>query len=464
VLTWTAAPGAAFHDVYLGTEEDAVAAADVLSPLYRGRQSGTSFSLAGLVQPGGRYVWRIDEVEAGGTTIHQGVVWTFTMSALLVVDDFESYTDEQGSRIEETWRDGSRNHTGSHVSRQANPSTGSTSDHGNWSMLLAYDNSKSPFLSEAEREFAAEQNWTAGAMDTLSLRFQGEAAAFAETAPGTFTMTAAGADIWNDRDEFRYAYQRLDGDGAIVARIDSFLRTHDWAKAGVMIRASLEPASAHAFMCITGDGRRAFQNRSIGGTGYCLTAHSYPGAVSLPYWVKIERKRNQFTAYLSLDGVNWTPQPTDEDVTSYQSANPQTINMPGRVYIGLALTSHASGTATTATFSAVEITGAVAGPWQVADIGIDHPGNSPDDLYVVVEDGDGKTAMAVNPNPAAVNARAWTEWKIPLNSFAGVDLRRVRRMSLGVGGRRSEIPPASGRIYIDDMRILMSEPSGVAAP
>ncbi len=130
-LQWTPAAGAAFHDVYLGEEEDAVEAADMLSPLYQGRQTGTSFSLAGLVQPGGRYFWRVDEVEADGTTIHKGAVWTFTASDLLVIDDFESYTDKQGSRIEETWSDGSINDTGSQVGRRSNPPG---DDHGKWSM------------------------------------------------------------------------------------------------------------------------------------------------------------------------------------------------------------------------------------------------------------------------------------------------------------------------------------------
>ncbi len=456
MLKWTPAGSAAFHDVYLGTDEDGVAAADGASPLYRGRQTGTSFSPAQLVQPGGRYFWRVDEVEADGTTVHKGTVWTFTVSGLLVIDDFEGYTDTQGSRIGETWSDGSINHTGSQVGRWSNPLR---SDHGGWSMLLAYDNARSPFVSEVEREFTPAQDWTAGGVDTLSLWFQGEAASFVETAPGTFTMTAAGADIWNDRDEFRYACQRLTGDGTIVARIDSFLRTHEWAKAGVMIRESLDPASAHAFMCVTPDGRRAFQNRSFNQTGYCLTAHSYPGAVSLPYWVKIERKGNQFTAYHSFDGVNWIKQPVNEDVVSYQASNPQTINMPASVYIGLALTSHISGTTTTATFSGVQTTGRVTGPWQVADIGTDHPGNSPDDLYVTIEDDDDKAATVVNPDPAAVNITAWTEWRIPLSDFTGVDLSKVTRLGIGVGSPEGTAATGDGRIHIDDIRVWKLKPT-----
>jgi len=384
VLEWTAAAGAAFHDVYLGTEEDAVEAADVVSPLYRGRQTGTSFSLAGLVQPGGRYFWRVDEVEVDGTTVHQGVVWTFIASDDLVIDDFESYTDNEGSRIEETWIDGSINHTGSQVGRRSNPSTAWTGgDHGEWSMFMAYDNARSPFISEAQREFASQQDWTAG----------------------------------------------------------------------VMIRESLDPGSSHAFMLVTPDGRRAFQNRPFSKSADCLSAHSSTGAISLPFWVKLERQGNRFTSYHSVDGINWIRQSDTENTGPDASPNPQTIRMPPRVYVGLALTSHAPDIVTTATFSGVRITGGVTSPWQVAEIGVDQPGNSPDDLYVAIEDSGGAAAVVVHPDPAAVNATAWTEWRIPLGMLAGVDLSQVRKMCIGVGGRNGPALDGAGRIYIDDIHI-----------
>ncbi len=455
LLKWTAAATGAFHNVYLGTDQNVVSAAEVTSSLFRGRQTGTSFSLQGLVQPGGRYYWRVDEVEADGKTIHKGVVWTFTVPAYLMIDDFENYTDNKGCRLEETWTDGSRNHTGAQVDRASSPSAGPMeSTHGTWAMLLAYDNTRSPFVSEVGREFAAEQDWTTGGMNTLSLWFRGDVVSFGETSSGTFVLSAAGADIWGARDEFRYACKQLDGDGAIVAQVTNVSWSNAWAKAGVMIRESVSPASAHAFMLVTPDGRRAFQNRRFTNSAACQSAHSNVEAISLPFWVKLQRQGNRFTGYYSQDGVNWIRQPDTEYAGSDASPNPQTISMPARVYVGLALTSHVPGRAATATFSGVKMTGSVTGSWQVADIGVDHPGNSPDDLYVIVADSKGKTATAVHPNPAAVNAGVWTEWKVPLSNFPGVDLTRVRGMSIGVGGRVSSIPPGTGRIYLDDIRVV----------
>jgi parallel beta-helix repeat protein len=458
VLQWTPAAGAAVHDVYVGADANAVEAADVTSPLHRGRQGGTSFALHGLVQPGSLCFWRVDEVQADGVTLDKGVVWSCTVPHYLVVDDFESYTDGKGGRtdgngrrLEETWIGGVGNGTGAQVGRRSNPTTAWTDDtHGRWSMFLAYDNAKPPFLSEVEREFSARLDWTAGGMNTLSLWLQGDAVSFAETVPGTFAMSAAGADIWAARDEFRYAYQRLDGDGTMVARVERVAETNYWAKGGIMIRESLDPASAHVSMFVIPCGLRAFQSRPANGSSNCVSAHSW-SELKMPSWVKLERKGDQFTGYHSADGIQWVRQSSTDNTGPDASPNPQTVRMPSAVYIGLALTSHAPGVVTTAHFSGVQTTGAVTGPWQMADIGVDHPGNSPDDVYVTVEDSEGKTATVVNPGPAAVNTVAWTEWRIPLQDFLGVDLSRIRKMSIGVGGRAAATVMGDGRVYIDDI-------------
>jgi len=79
-LCWSAGGTATQHDVYLGLDEQAVRAADRVSPLHWSRQSGTSFSVKGKLEAGAVYFWRIDEVEADGVTIRKGTVWKFTVS------------------------------------------------------------------------------------------------------------------------------------------------------------------------------------------------------------------------------------------------------------------------------------------------------------------------------------------------------------------------------------------------
>jgi hypothetical protein len=462
-LRWSAGQDAVMHDVYFGTDANVVATADVTSPVYWGRQADASFPLQGRVESDGRYFWRVDEVEADGATIHKGPVWNFIVFGHPVIDNFENYTDEEGYRIGETWRDGSTNGTGSQAARWPNAELGpqAPDDLGVWSMYLSYDNTRSPFISEVRRQFVPERDWLADGADTLRLWLHGDIISFGETAPGRLTMSGTGTDIWVGGDEFRYAYKRLDGDGVIMAKVESLGHTDSWAKAGVMIRASLDPGAPYAFMLVTPDGLRAFQNRTANASMTGHSAHS-GSMLSMPTWLKLEREGDQFTAYHSTDGVNWTLQSPTDNTGPDPSPNPQTIPMPPYVYVGLAVTSHVAGAVTTATFSGVEITGDVIEPWQVAAVGVDQPGNSPDDLYVRVEDGDEICATAVHPDPAAVNATDWIEWRIPLSSLSGVDLSRVRSMAIGVGGGENALVPGTGHIYLDNVGLLKSEPNEVA--
>jgi len=457
-LSWWATESAVMHDIYLGMDEDTVAAADPNSPWYRGRRFETIFPLLEEVEFGGRYFWRIDEVEADGTTIHPGPVWTFTVPAHIALEDFESYTDQQGERIHETW---GCSHINPRSARAGNPvgpfAERNIVQQGEQSMAFCYDNTSAPFYSEVGHTFLLAQDWTIYDVDTLSLWFRGNPPPFGQVAPGVFTMSAVGADIWGVADECCYAYRQLTGDGAIVARIDGIENTAPWAKAGVMIRRSLEPGSAYAFALVTPDGRRAFQNRPIDNMALCYSAHSTPDAVDLPHWVKLEREGNRFTACHSADGINWVRQEMAEDDDWLDSPNPQTIDMEADVYIGLALTSHDRRASTTACFSNVVLSGRVSQQWRVAEIGLAQPVNSPDSLYVVLEDADGRTSVVSHPDPAAANATAWTEWRIPLSRFGPLRLEKIENVSIGAGSRAALVPTGVGWIYIDDIGLLNSQ-------
>ena len=68
---------------------------------------------------------------------------------------------------------------------------------------------------------------------------------------GIFTVSGSGADIWNTADAFRSVYQPLTNNCDIRARVTSQSNTDPWAKAGVMIRDSLNASAAYALMPIT---------------------------------------------------------------------------------------------------------------------------------------------------------------------------------------------------------------------
>jgi glucose/arabinose dehydrogenase/regulation of enolase protein 1 (concanavalin A-like superfamily) len=162
---------------------------------------------------------------------------------------------------------------------------------------------------------------------------------------GTYTLSASGKDIWNYDDHFRFVYKSLSGSGEITARVTSLSNTHEWAKAGVMIREGLQPGSKHAAMIVTPSSGTSFQRR-VSSEG-SSTATTSTGAV--PIWVRIRRSGDVFSAFKSSDGSNWTP-----------VGSSVTIPMNSTVLIGLALTSHNSNTLGTATFTNVAVTGSVS--------------------------------------------------------------------------------------------------------
>ncbi len=218
----------------------------------------------------------------------------------------------------------------------------------------------------------------------------------------TYTIEGDGADIWGNADAFRYVYKELAGDGQIVARVTSIERTDDWAKAGVMIRETLDAGSKHAFCCMTPANGKSFQNRTATDGG---SFNSNTGGYVAPYWVKLVREGNQFSGYHSPDGVNWELQ-----AASGETPNPQTIDVAANVLIGLAVTSHNAGLLSTCTFDHVSINGIPAPELTSADIGSTLAGSS---------------ASAVIPSPADLypdNVVNWKDFFVLLDGWLEVQM------------------------------------------
>jgi hypothetical protein len=167
-LAWQPGQSAIKHHVYFSDNRDAVAQRAATAD--KGEVTDPRFT-PGVLEPATSYYWAVDELVAGGGT-KAGAVWTF--STYLPVEDFESYTDDEGNRIYETWIDGWTNNTGSTVGYAQSPFAERTVVQGGLqSMPLDYNNIQAPFYSEAEREFATAQDWTVGAVKTLVLFVRG---------------------------------------------------------------------------------------------------------------------------------------------------------------------------------------------------------------------------------------------------------------------------------------------------
>jgi hypothetical protein len=287
VLIWSRGDKAATHEIYFGEDANAVAAATTADvETYRGSQTREENRWApGALEWNRTYYWRVDEVNAAeADSPWKGPVWSFTTANVLVIDDFESYTDDPCNRIFEIWWDS----WGCTCPPPGNPSSGGGSSTvgyidppyaertivhgGRQSMPLWYNTADAPHYSETDRRwYDPPQNWTVNDMNTLSLWVRGYPALTSRVIthpPWMMTLMGSGSDIWNSSDEFTYAYKTLYGDGTIVAKVTSSgTGSNTWAKGGVMIRHSLDGGSKHAMMVLTGGAGNgaAFQYRKATG-------------------------------------------------------------------------------------------------------------------------------------------------------------------------------------------------------
>lgn len=161
-----------------------------------------------------------------------------------------------------------------------------------------------------------------------------------DSGTATFTVKGGGADVWGTADAFRFAYRTMTGDGVIVARVASVQNTAAWAKAGVMMRETLDAGSAHAFMIVSPGKGAAFQRRPTAGGTSLNTAGPL---VTAPYWVKLARAGSTFTSYASADGAAWT------------LVGSQSIAMAPTIYVGVAENGHTTTATGTATFTNVSV-------------------------------------------------------------------------------------------------------------
>ena len=191
ILKWTAGEHAASHQVYFGTDAEALLNADTGSPEYKGtKELGDESYDPGLLEWNTTYYWRIDEVnESDSDSPWTGNLWSFTTADFLVVDDFEDY-DVGNNEIWWSWKDGlgyvahdnepayPGNGTGSAVGDETTASyTEETIVHGGrQSMPLFFDNNKQGYsnYSEVEMTLSYPHDWTERNVSVLSLWFYGD--------------------------------------------------------------------------------------------------------------------------------------------------------------------------------------------------------------------------------------------------------------------------------------------------
>jgi len=224
-------------------------------------------------------------------------------------------------------------------------------DNFNWMFAKTADHTTAT-LSPAS--FPAVSPASSGlTLTTLGSQTSGRSLSYAN---GTWTLSGLGNGVWsNTTDDCQFAYRQMTGDCAIVARINSFTYSgSNNGKAGLMIRDNLiNTVSKRSWVGVVPAATNLMESHVRGfaqNGSYDAHSHQWIPAQALPYWFKMERRGNQVTTFVSVDGASWSPQTCSYDA-----------NLPSTLYIGLHLSS-GNTTPVTATFDNVAFTGGSGGP------------------------------------------------------------------------------------------------------
>ncbi len=236
-------------------------------------------------------------------------------------------------------------------------------------------------------------------------------------------VQGAGADIWGGADAFHFIYVPWEGDVELVARVVNMQKTDPWAKAGLMVRASLEETAPHGFVAWTPEKGATFIRRSAAGARSRDDSHQAMRVVAVngrptfqqrgsagadqavgaviaqasPRWLRLVRHGNIFRAFDSGDGATWEWLGTD------------VLELPKRAFVGLAVSSHDATRLCTAVIEQVSV--GTPQPWAAAAA---QPGHG-DGLHAVYYPGLDLSGQGVSRVDATVNFD-WG-WDAPLDGL-----------------------------------------------
>jgi Tol biopolymer transport system component len=156
-----------------------------------------------------------------------------------------------------------------------------------------------------------------------------------------YTVAGAGTNMWNNRDEFHFAWKRMKGDFILRARARFLGKGVDpHRKLGWIVRTSLTPESAYADAAIHGDGLTSLQFRRTEGA----VTEEVRSPFTSPDIIQLARRGPELVMSVAHDGEPFG----DERVLE--------LPLGDEVYVGLFLTSHNPDVLEKAVFDNVRIT------------------------------------------------------------------------------------------------------------
>jgi len=180
-----------------------------------------------------------------------------------------------------------------------------------------------------------------GQSDVGSVVPAGAAAYNAST--GTYTITAAGINLWAKTDGFHFVWKKLSGDLSLTADIDFPVKTGNPSphrKAVLMCRQTLDLDGAYADAAQHGSGLTALQYRREKGA----STQGIELTIDPPKRVRLEKRDDTFTMFVSNHGE-----------PLHQAGATIKLHLDGPFYVGIGLSSHNPAVTEKATFSNVEL-------------------------------------------------------------------------------------------------------------
>lgn len=160
---------------------------------------------------------------------------------------------------------------------------------------------------------------------------------------GSYTITAAGHDIWDSQDGCAFAYMAVSGDFSVSVRLDDpgGQWPNAWSKAGLMVRQDDTPSSPYVCVVATRNYGVRLQWRQVSGGQAADTGFSEPPSpLPYPIWLKVVRRGNILSGWSSYDGASW--------VNFVFNVHSIAFNDP--LLVGICLTSHDQNQSALATF------------------------------------------------------------------------------------------------------------------
>jgi hypothetical protein len=138
---------------------------------------------------------------------------------------------------------------------------------------------------------------------------------------------------------------------ARVAKFEGAPSTDRASHAGLLMRSALTPDAANVMLALRADPEHGAVFRRWGRYGTSAREEN-EGRIAAPYWVRLARQGNEYTASRSQDGQTW------------QEVEHARIDMPGKIFIGLVVVSHGGPDPARAVFDHVRVNAvAPAGPF-----------------------------------------------------------------------------------------------------